>query len=194
MLSGRCFYVFCTTFFLIASKFDEIDDRLVFIKDVQDYYRSININRNSRDEDLIPHWNDIVECERFVMNFFDWNINFTLLSPLMYLEAFLAFGTLILKQQHADGTRDKDIMQLCRDLEQQSYSTLDFLLEKRVAMANVLGPCRGHQVAAMALHKARKNLIENKRQGDILGEVWPLEIRIITRMSTSEIELVSTTM
>lgn len=34
VLSNRCLYVFCTTFFLIASKFDEIDDRLVFIKDV----------------------------------------------------------------------------------------------------------------------------------------------------------------
>ena len=88
MLSGRCFSVFCTTFFLIASKFDEIDDRLVFIKDVQEYYKSIHINRNSRDEDLIPHYNDIVECERLVMKFFDWNINFTVLSPLMFLEAF----------------------------------------------------------------------------------------------------------
>ena len=88
MLSGRCFSVFCTTFFLIASKFDEIDDRLVFIQDVQEYYKSIHINRNSRDEDLIPHYNDIVECERLVMKFFDWNINFTVLSPLMFLEAF----------------------------------------------------------------------------------------------------------
>jgi len=34
VLSARLFNVFCTTFFLIASKFDEIDDRLVFIKDV----------------------------------------------------------------------------------------------------------------------------------------------------------------
>ena len=89
LLSGRCFSTFCTTFFLIASKFEEIDDRLVFIKDVQDYYRSININRNSREEDLIPAWNDIVECERLVMGFFDWSINFTVLGPLMFLEAFL---------------------------------------------------------------------------------------------------------
>ena len=34
VLSNRCLYVFCTTFFLIASKFDEINDRLVSIKDV----------------------------------------------------------------------------------------------------------------------------------------------------------------
>lgn len=187
VLSGRCFSIFCTTFFLIASKFDEIDDRLVFIKDVQDYYRSININRNSRSEDLIPSWDDIVECERFVMGFFEWNINFSILSPLMFLEAFLAFGNIV-RADCMSETREKSISQVCRDLEAQAYQTLDFMLEKRVALSNVLGACRGHQVAALAIYKARKNLIEVKRLGDVLGEVWPLELRIITRMSTSEIE------
>lgn len=38
LMSNQILSVYLTTFFLISSKFYEIDDRLVFIKDVQQYY------------------------------------------------------------------------------------------------------------------------------------------------------------
>lgn len=43
-MSPRMITVFLTTCFLLASKFDEIDDKLVFINDVQKYYRSIDLD------------------------------------------------------------------------------------------------------------------------------------------------------
>jgi hypothetical protein len=40
-MSPRTLSIFTTTCFLIASKYDEIDDQLVFINDVQKYYEKI---------------------------------------------------------------------------------------------------------------------------------------------------------
>ena len=37
-MSESIIAIFVTTCFLIASKYDEIDDKLVFIEDVQKYY------------------------------------------------------------------------------------------------------------------------------------------------------------
>lgn len=63
--------VYLTTCFLLASKFDEIDDKLVFISDVQKYYKSIDLDARLSTgpvkQNLIPTYNDIVECERQIM-------------------------------------------------------------------------------------------------------------------------------
>lgn len=74
-----------TTCFLIASKYDEIDDQLVFINDVQKYYNRMGIIQT-------PSWSDIVETERMLMNFFNWDLGFVL--PIHYVEMFLANGIL----------------------------------------------------------------------------------------------------
>ena len=52
-MSPQIIAIFTTTCFLVASKFDEIDDRLVFINDVQKYYKSIDFKADS-GESLIP--------------------------------------------------------------------------------------------------------------------------------------------
>ena len=78
--------IFLTTCFLIASKLDEIDDRLVFISDVQKYYRS------TKWASVMPTWSEVVETERHLMAFFDWDISFPL--PIHFLEMFLAQGVI----------------------------------------------------------------------------------------------------
>ena len=41
LMTPRILSIFLTTCFLIASKYDEIDDQLVFINDVQRYYNRL---------------------------------------------------------------------------------------------------------------------------------------------------------
>jgi len=62
--------IFVTTCFLIASKYDEIDDKLVFIEDVQKYYMTTKFKTQ------IPKYADIVETERRLMQFYDWDLGF----------------------------------------------------------------------------------------------------------------------
>jgi hypothetical protein len=76
--------IYLTTCFLIASKLDEIDDKLVFINDVQKYYKTTKFAKE------MPSWTDVVETERHLMKFFDWNISFPL--PIHFMEMFLAQG------------------------------------------------------------------------------------------------------
>lgn len=118
-MSPRICSIFVTTIFLLASKFDEIDDRLVFIQDVQKYYKSIDLDsRHSSGNikmNLIPTYNDIVECERQLMMFFDWNISYTLTSPLMFLECFQNHGILVNKETSSKIVQS-DIEKACNDI------------------------------------------------------------------------------
>ena len=84
--SPKTYSVFLTTCFLIASKYDEIDDKLVFISDVQGYYKTTQYAK------VMPMWSEVVETERHIMKFFDWNIGFPL--PVHFVEMFLAQGVL----------------------------------------------------------------------------------------------------
>jgi hypothetical protein len=86
-MSPRIVTIFLTTCFLIASKYDEIDDHLVFINDVQRYY-----SKMSQFQDQSPTYTDIVETERMLMTFYDWDLGFVM--PIHYVEIFLANGVL----------------------------------------------------------------------------------------------------
>lgn len=48
--------------------------------------------QHRRDNHLVPTFDQIVECERSLMQAFDWNLKFIL--PLHILRAFLANGVL----------------------------------------------------------------------------------------------------
>lgn len=85
-LNPRTISIFLTTCFLIASKLDEIDDKLVFISDAQKYLKTTKYLK------VMPSWTEVVETERHLMYFFDWNISFPL--PIHFLEMFLAQGIL----------------------------------------------------------------------------------------------------
>ena len=90
-MSENVFSVFSVTCFLIASKYDEIDDRLVFINDVKTFFNSSQ-GVASLGKVPIPSWNDIVECERLLLYFFNWDIGFVI--PYHFIEMFLANGVL----------------------------------------------------------------------------------------------------
>ena len=86
-MSARTVSIYLTTCFLIASKYDEIDDQLVFINDVKKYYQT-----KPQLQSLIPTYNEIVETERHLMNFFGWDLGFVM--PIHFVEMFLANGIL----------------------------------------------------------------------------------------------------
>ena len=56
-MTSRQVQVVMNTCFLIASKYDEIDDQLVFINDVQKYIQK-------RGESVKPTYTEVVETER----------------------------------------------------------------------------------------------------------------------------------
>lgn len=95
MVDTRNISIYLTTCFLIASKLDEIDDRLVFISDVQKFYRS-----SARLSTSMPSWTDVVETERHLMYFLDWNISFP--QPIHFLEMFLAQGVVYQSDSQCD--------------------------------------------------------------------------------------------
>ena len=79
--------LYILTFYLIASKHDEIDDNIPLIKDLTRYFiRILPTNVAS------PTFNEIVECERELMSFFKWDL--MIVTPIIVLNQYLANGIL----------------------------------------------------------------------------------------------------
>lgn len=110
--------ILLTTCFLIASKYDEIDDHLVFINDVQRYYQRI-----PQYSTQSPSYTDIVESERMLMKFFEWDLGFVL--PIHYVEIFLANGVLFESETHASIKKNKDT---ALSISKKSYEVLDEMI------------------------------------------------------------------
>ena len=60
-MSAKLLTVHLTTCFILASKYDEIDDQLVFINDVQNFYKK---HLNLKNMGGVPSYDEIVSCER----------------------------------------------------------------------------------------------------------------------------------
>lgn len=108
-----------TTCFLIASKYDEIDDHLVFINDVQRYYQ-----RLPQYSTQSPTYNDIVETERMLMKFFEWDLGFVL--PIHFVEMFLANGVLFESENNKSIQKDKHT---AYNISKRCYEVLDDMIK-----------------------------------------------------------------
>ena len=114
-MTARKVNIVVTTCFLIASKYDEIDDQLVFINDTQKYYqRSGNPS--------VPTWTDIVETERMLMNFFGWDLGFVL--PIHYVEMFLANGVLF----ESEPINQPKTKETAKKISNKCYEVLDEMI------------------------------------------------------------------
>lgn len=77
--------LYLLTFYLIASKHDEIDDNIPLIKDLARYFvRILPPNVPS------PTFSEVVECERELMVFFKWDL--MIVTPTIVLQHYLANG------------------------------------------------------------------------------------------------------
>ena len=95
-MGERIVNIVMVTCFLIASKYDEIDDQLVFINDVQKYHYKQGLANS-------PTWTEVVETERMLMNFFGWDLGYVL--PIHFVEMFIANGVLFENEQSVDLNR-----------------------------------------------------------------------------------------
>ena len=121
----------------------------------------------------MPSRTDIVECERFVMKFYDWNINFAITGPLMFAEAFISLGILAKSSGNGENT-----------VGPKAINHFQSLLK----LQNVVQATEAHKVAAYVIFEGRKAVLE---KGGDLGEIWPVEMTLITRTSQKEIEAFS---
>ena len=103
-----------TTCFLIASKYDEIDDQLVFINDVQKYYARLGQTANNWS----PTYTDVVETERMLMNFYGWDLGFVM--PIHYVEMYLANGCLFESEDQINPSKE-----LAQQISSKSYDILN---------------------------------------------------------------------
>ena len=99
------------TAILIASKLNEVDDRIVYLTKMLDWIKSMfqrndkkwQTSSRGRSQDtidkkgdkkgqLVPTFESIVEAERRVLAHFQWDINFVL--PLTFVRILLSQGVL----------------------------------------------------------------------------------------------------
>lgn len=121
-MTSRILSVYLTTCFLIASKYDEIDDALVFINDVQRYYDRLGGEFSQKN--MKPSYNDIVETERKLMHFFDWDLGFVL--PYHFIEMFLANGVLFETEYNPSIVKTKATAQR---ITKKCYDILDEMIK-----------------------------------------------------------------
>jgi len=119
LMSPRIISIYLTTCFLIASKYDEIDDQLVFINDVKKYYQS-----KHQYQSLIPTYTEIVETERHLMNFFGWDLGFVM--PIHFIEMFLANGVLFESEYSQSIPKNKITAEA---LSKKCYDILDEMIK-----------------------------------------------------------------
>jgi len=146
------------TCFLIASKYDEIDDQLVFINDVQKYF-----NKNGLSNP--PSWSDVVETERMLMNFFGWDLGFVL--PIHFVEMFLANGVLFESEELASIQKTKFTAQ---KLSEKCYEILNEMVKQKTCFKNE--GFSGNQVAAAIVYLARKEVFNLSKA----KQIWPKEL------------------
>ena len=160
-MSDHIVSVYVCTCFLIASKYDEIDDRLVFIDDISAYLRT------TKYKTCIPTYTDIVETERHILKFFGWDIGFTL--PLHFLEMFLAQGVVF--RDDIGGSQEA-----AGEVAKRAYRFLDQMVQRRDSFKN--HGALPSEIAALCLFKARKEVLSSDN--------WPVQIQFITRVSNSQ--------
>lgn len=73
------------TVYLISSKYDEIDDNIPLIKDLTRYF-----TRVLPSSVAVPSFEEVIECERELMNFFKWDL--MIVTPTVILKLIMANG------------------------------------------------------------------------------------------------------
>ncbi len=75
------------TCFFIASKYDELDDRIPRLKDIQRF-----LNRTLDCKLTVASWEEFIECERMLVKYYGWDL--MVLIPLHFIRGFLANGVI----------------------------------------------------------------------------------------------------
>jgi hypothetical protein len=167
-MSSRIVNIVMVTCFLIASKYDEIDDQLVFINDVQKYHYKQGLSNS-------PTWTEVVETERMLMNFFGWDLGFVL--PIHFVEMFIANGVLFENEQDVDLNK-----QTAQEISDKCYQILKEMIKQNHCFKNQ--GFSGNQVAAVVVYLARQEVLGMRKA----KQVWPKELQLISRQTDREVK------
>lgn len=91
---------------MVASKYDELDENIPLISDLQRIMSSsLSLNEQT------PTFTDIVECERAVMRYFDWDL--MMLMPSHFVKNMLSNGVLFENESGVNADMAKRIANRC---------------------------------------------------------------------------------
>ena len=133
---------------------------------------------------LVPTFEQIVECERRLLSYFDWNLNFLL--PLHFIRLQLANGILFTNELKVYEQRlsQDDFMTLKQELTKmlttEALSLSDLLISKGACFLRKEQPSN---VAAAIIYFTRKNILfSDKSDRHVrVPTLWPEELILMTR-------------
>ena len=176
------------TSLLVASKYDEVDDNITAIRDLRAYVQSQLNQLGKKDPTLVPSYNDVIECERNILHYFDWNFKFML--PLHFIRLLLANGIVFTSEmRHYEAKlKEKELVhfrqELTKALTTEALSLSDLLITKGACFLRMEQPSN---IAAAVIYFARKNILFSD-QGTRYFKVpslWPDELVQMTRCTES---------
>lgn len=83
--SAKLMALYECTCFMIASKYEELDENITLIKDLIRYFTRILPNSVAP-----PTFNEVVECERELMVFYNWDL--MIVTPTVLTKLLIANG------------------------------------------------------------------------------------------------------
>ena len=169
-MGSKIVTIIMATCFLIASKYDEIDDQLVFINDVQKYFSRTGSPNN-------PTWTEIVETERMLMKFYNWDLGFVL--PIHYVEMFIANGVLFESEDIQSSDKTK---RMAARISEKCYDTLNEMIKSETCFKNQ--GYSGNQVASAIVYFSRKEVLGLSKT----RLIWPKELQLISRQSDKDVK------
>lgn len=110
---------------------------------------------------MVPTFDDVIECERRICEYFKWNLNFVL--PINFVRIILAQGVIYsseLKPYEQNLSKDDYLvltMNLARAVSAEALSLCDILVTKGSCNLREKHPS---EIAASVLFFARKNILE----------------------------------
>lgn len=124
-----------------------------------------------------PSYTDIVETERMLMKFFEWDLGFVL--PIHFVEIFLANGVLFESEHNKSINKSK---QTAQSLSKKCYEVLDEMIRQYSCFKNQ--GFSGNQVASTIVYTARQEVLNLSRS----RHIWPKELQLITRQTDKQVK------
>lgn len=87
-LTAKNLTLYQLTCVLLAAKYDELDENIPLIRDLQRHYGRLLTGAGASDH--TPTFEEVIECERNLMRFFNWNLMFV--TPTHFVKTLLANG------------------------------------------------------------------------------------------------------
>ncbi len=171
------------TCFLIASKYDELDENIPMIKDLIRYY-----SRHMPSQIQIPQHKEVVESERSIMKLFNWNL--MILTPTTFLKLLLANGVIFDSEEDSTNQKLRKnnemlsplYVEMARRISDRSITVLEFTIKEMPIIREI----KPSIVAAAIVYIARQEEIQNMKKQGVVNN-WCKELEGLTGYKESQI-------